>query len=76
MGAVEKMIERSVPSVNYIRSLMIGDSPTADTSNGFLMPVKEQINLACKQIQNDENLKDGYNAIGFRFKFAVKYEFL
>ena len=73
MGAVEKMIERSVPSVNYIRSLMIGDSPTADTSNGFLMPVKEQINLACQQIQNDENLKDGYNAIGFRFKFWLVF---
>ena len=55
-----------MPSVNYIKSLMIGDSPTQDTSNGFLMPVKEQVQLACQQIQNDENLKDGYNAIGFR----------
>merc|ERR1712228_1066460 len=48
-----------------IRSLMIGDSPTGDTTNGFLMPVMDQLKLACDRIQNDPKLKDGYNAIGF-----------
>ena len=65
MGAFEKVIRKHVPGVNYIKSLMIGSSPTADTTNGFLMPVNEQIDLACELIKNDTNLANGYNAIGF-----------
>ena len=65
MGAIEKMILRVVPSTHYLKSLMIGDSPAGDTTNGFLMPVQEQIQLACKQIRDDPKLKDGYNALGF-----------
>lgn len=65
MGAIEKMIMRVVPSTHYLKSLMIGDSPAGDTTNGFLMPVPEQIQLACQQIRDDPKLKDGYNALGF-----------
>ena len=65
MGAFEKMIRHHVPGVDYIRSLMIGASPTADTENGFVMPVDEQLELACAMIKNDTRLADGYNAIGF-----------
>ena len=56
MGAFEKLIEKHVPGVNYIKSLMIGSSPTADTTNGFLMPVNDQIDMACELIKNDTKL--------------------
>ena len=45
MGAVEKMIQKHAPGVNYIKSLMIGDSPTQDTTNGFLLPVNDQLEM-------------------------------
>jgi len=57
MGAIEKMIMRVVPSTHYLKSLMIGDSPAGDTTNGFLMPVPEQIQLACQQIRDDPSLR-------------------
>ena len=31
-----------------------------DTTNGFFMNANEQVKLACKLIQEDENLADGY----------------
>ena len=36
-----------------------------DRRNGFLMPVYDQIEIACEQIRNDPNLQDGYHAVGF-----------
>ena len=60
MGAFEKLIEKHVPGVNYIKSLMIGSSPTADTTNGFLMPVNDQIDMACELIKNDTKLGQGW----------------
>ena len=65
MGAVKKMVERTVPNTDYVVSLMIGETPAGDTTNGFLMPVIEQIKLACNVIQSDPELKDGYHALGF-----------
>lgn len=80
MGAVSKMIREKVESVNYVKSLMIGDSEASDTSNGFLMPVFQQVDLACQQIRADPGknfwvsfgkiyeiieLQEGYHAIGF-----------
>jgi len=65
MGAVSKMIREKVETVNYVKSLMIGDSETSDTSNGFLMPVFQQVELACQQIRSDPELQEGYHAIGF-----------
>jgi palmitoyl-protein thioesterase len=36
-----------------------------DMEHGFFMNVNNQISLACEQIQNDSQLANGYNAIGF-----------
>ena len=63
MGAFEKLIEKHVPGVSYIKSLMIGSSPTADTTNGFLMPVNEQIEMACELIKNDTKLGRGFELL-------------
>ena len=36
-----------------------------DIENGFFLNVNTQIEEACKQLNNDAQLQDGYNAIGF-----------
>lgn len=36
-----------------------------DRSNGFWMPVFDQLAYACDIIKNDPNLQDGYHGLGF-----------
>ena len=52
MGVVEERIRKHAPGVNYIKSLMIGDSPTQDTTNGFLLPVNDQLELVSFKVFN------------------------
>ena len=49
----------------YVLSLMIGENGSEDASNGFRMPIWEQVEYACNIIKNDPELADGYNAVGF-----------
>ena len=49
----------------YVLSLMIGENGQEDASNGFRMPIWEQVEYACDVIKTDPELKDGYNAVGF-----------
>lgn len=64
MGRIMKLIEEQIPGI-YILSLKIGDTFTEDTLNGFLMPISEQVEMACSTVQNDEKLAMGFNAMGF-----------
>jgi len=64
MGALKNLIEQQLPGI-YVHSLMIGTSVEDDQLNGFFMNVNEQIEFAWKQIQNDSNLSNGFNAVGF-----------
>ena len=41
----------------YVHSLKIGHNIIDDTTDGFLMPVNEQVEMACDIIGNDTNLK-------------------
>lgn len=36
-----------------------------DTENGFFMDVNDQVSMACHQLEQDPQLKGGYNAMGF-----------
>lgn len=64
MGYIKKLLETNLPGV-YVHSIMIGDSAVEDTKNGFFFPVNDQIDIVCKKIADDKNLRNGYNAIGF-----------
>lgn len=64
MGAIKNIIESQIPGV-FVYSIEIGDSPSKDTENGFLMNVNEQIVLAHQQINETPELAGGFNAIGF-----------
>ena len=36
-----------------------------DIENGFFLNANKQVEEVCKQLANDPELKDGYNALGF-----------
>ena len=53
------MIEKETGGA-YVHSLKIGHNIIDDTTDGFLMPVNEQIDMACDIIGNDTKLKVTY----------------
>ncbi|KFM65845.1 Palmitoyl-protein thioesterase 1, partial [Stegodyphus mimosarum] len=64
MGSIKRFLEQNIPNV-YVKSLEIGNNELEDIENSYLMGVNEQVSNACKQIADDNALKNGYNAIGF-----------
>uniref|UniRef100_A0A7S3DD21 Palmitoyl-protein thioesterase 1 n=1 Tax=Palpitomonas bilix TaxID=652834 RepID=A0A7S3DD21_9EUKA len=64
MGSVKKMIQSKLDNV-YVHSIEIGSSQSQDAMNGFFKPIDEQIKEVCDAMKADENLKGGFNAIGF-----------
>lgn len=64
MGSVAKFIETRVPGI-HVNSLMIGDGIVQDMENGFFLNINKQIDLACKRVNEDPELQNGYHAVGF-----------
>jgi len=70
LGRIQKVIEKEIGEGSYVHSLKF-KCPVApldidgDQLSGFLTPCNQQVEDACKMIQEDEKLKDGYNALGF-----------
>ncbi|CAF2035253.1 unnamed protein product [Rotaria magnacalcarata] len=64
LGSLIKFIKTQLPD-SYILSLRIGSNIVEDTSNGFYMNANHQIDYACKLLNADTNLSQGYHAIGF-----------
>lgn len=64
LGKLIKVVADKVPGI-YLRSIEIGDSVDEDVLNGFFYNVNDQIDLVCKNLTQDANLKDGFNVIGF-----------
>ncbi|XP_038057321.1 palmitoyl-protein thioesterase 1-like [Patiria miniata] len=64
LGHIQTLIEKEVPGI-YVRSLEIGDGIVEDTTNGFLLNVNKQVEMACQKIKSDPKLANGYNSMGF-----------
>ena len=64
MGNLMKMISSKVPGI-YLRSIMIGNNIEEDVLNGFFKNCNDQIDIVCKNLTQDANLKNGFNVIGF-----------
>jgi len=64
LGTLVKLLKRQLPAP-YVLSLRIGSNIIEDTSNGFFMNANHQIDYACKVLNADKNLSQGYHAIGF-----------
>ena len=63
LGSLIKLIKRQLPDP-YVLSLRIGSNLVEDTSNGFFMNANHQIDYACRLINADEKLSQGYHAVG------------
>jgi len=63
MGNFVKLLKRQLPGP-YILSLRIGSNIVEDTSNGFFMNANHQIDYVCRILKADQNLSQGYHAIG------------
>ena len=64
LGRLIKVVQEQVPGI-YTRSIQIGNNFAEDAFNGFFKNANEQIEIVCKNLTADENLKAGFNVIGF-----------
>lgn len=64
MGRLQRFIETTLPGV-YVHSVMVGETPSADTMHGFLGNVNAQVEEVCAKLAAEPRLRDGFNAVGF-----------
>lgn len=64
MGAIQKMLEKQLPGV-FVYSIEVGSDLVEDELNGFFMNANHQIRYVHDKLQQIEQLKHGFNAIGF-----------
>jgi len=64
MGKIKNAIQQAFPGT-YVHSIMIGDNIFEDEIHGFLGDVNSQVDFVCDLLQQDKNLQNGFNAIGF-----------
>ncbi|XP_034240708.1 palmitoyl-protein thioesterase 1-like [Thrips palmi] len=64
MGRIEKLIADRLGEGTYVTSLCFGNNLVEDSASGFIMESNKQVEKACRVIAEDENLKDGYHAVG------------
>lgn len=64
LGYIKKFLQTQL-NQTYVTSIKIGGSMISDYSSGFFVHPNKQIQEACNIIQNDPQLSEGYNAIGF-----------
>lgn len=61
---IAKHMREALPGVHLLQ-LQIGETQLDDLINSFIMHPDKQIEIACKVIQEDPLLTNGYNAIGW-----------
>ncbi|KAJ8664775.1 hypothetical protein QAD02_006437 [Eretmocerus hayati] len=64
LGQIKNILEARIPGV-YVKSIKIGNNLVEDVENSYFKNVNEQVQQVCKELTEDEALKNGYNAIGF-----------
>lgn len=64
LGSFVKLLKKNLPESDII-SLKIGSNIAEDTANGFFLNANHQIDYVCKLIGQNQNLTDGFHAIGF-----------
>ncbi|KAF7637727.1 hypothetical protein Mgra_00002702 [Meloidogyne graminicola] len=64
MSYIKKLIQTNIPGI-YVYSVMLGNNIAEDIEKGFFSNMNEQIQIVCEILKKDQNLINGYNAIGF-----------
>lgn len=65
LDSIKQIIKENVNEDVYIKSIQLGMNAVRDTENGIFIHPNDQISEVCYEIMQDENLKDGFHAIGF-----------
>jgi len=65
LGAFSKTLKHLLGDDVYVKSIRIGKNVIEDYESGYFVHPNKQVEEACRQIANDEQLRNGYNAIGF-----------
>lgn len=60
----ERVIRKHMGENVHIKTVQIGDSPLVDRIRSLTTHPFEQIKLACEELKNDTNFRNGYNGIG------------
>ena len=64
LGRLKKLVEQHVPGI-YVYSIQIGSNAEEDAFNSFFKNSNDQIGMACQMLAKNDQLTDGFNAIGF-----------
>lgn len=64
LGRLMDVVKKEVPGI-YIQSMKFGSNILEDTLSGFFKNANDQIDIVCKRLTADSNLKSGFNVIGF-----------
>ncbi|KAI9480433.1 MAG: palmitoyl-protein thioesterase 1-like protein [Benjaminiella poitrasii] len=64
MGRVKSLIEERLPNT-FIYSVRVGKTIDEDHQSGFFGKIDEQVDMLCQELSMIEELKGGFNAIGF-----------
>lgn len=64
MIKIKEIIESELEGV-YVKNIQIGENENEDRDHTFMDNSNRQIDEVCKKLAQDENLVDGFNAIGF-----------
>lgn len=59
------MIRQNINETVYIKSIQFGDNAIEDLENGIFIHPNKQISKVCFEIAADENLRNGFHAVGF-----------
>lgn len=65
LDSMKQIIKDNVDESVYIKSIQLGESAIEDAESGILVHPNDQIAAACVDVTNDDNLKNGFHAVGF-----------
>ena len=63
LGYLAGVLRDNLPGV-YIKSSQIGDTEQSDIRAGYLGKIEDQVQAVCNDLKQDDQLSDGFNAIG------------
>lgn len=65
LTSIKQLIRENINETVYIKSIQFGDNAVADLENGIFLHPNMQIDEVCSELEADENLRNGFHAVGF-----------
>lgn len=65
LESIKQIIRENVGDKVYIKSIQMGVDSIQDTESGIFVHPNDQIQAVCLEVTADDNLSNGFHAIGF-----------